>query len=225
VWREARLVAGKDLRVEWRSRVALNQVVPFALVVLLLFAFALDPDRGFLARAAPGLYWVAVLLSALVVIQRSFATETVDGGRDGLRVAGLDPASIFLGKAGAVAAVLLALEAVLAAGVVLLYGTTLNLRGALPLVVVTCVLATAGLVAPGMVFGALASGVRVRETLLPLLFLPVVSPVMIGATRAFEAAVNRSPAEGWRWCGLLGVFAVIYGALGIAVFEPLLEDS
>jgi heme exporter protein B len=223
VWRDARLIAGKDLRVEWRSRVALNQVVPFALVVLILFAFALDPDRGFLTRAAPGLYWIAVLLSALVVIQRSFATETVDGGRDGLRVAGLDPAAIFLGKGAAVAAVLLVLEAVLAAGVMLLYGATFG--GAVPLVVAVCLLATVGVVAPGMVFGALASGVRIRETLLPLLFLPVVSPVMIGATRAFEAAVNRSPGEGWRWCGLLAVFAVIYTALGMAVFEPLLEDS
>ena len=223
MWHDARLIAGKDLRVEWRSRVALNQVVPFALVVLLLFAFALDPDRGFLTRAAPGLYWVAVLLSALVVIQRAFATETVDGGRDGLRVAGLDPAAIFLGKGAAVAVVLLVLEATLAAGVVLLYGASLG--GSIALVVTACVLATIGLVAPGMVFGALASGVRIRETLLPLLFLPVVSPVMIGATRAFEAAVDRSPGEGWRWCGLLAVFAVLYTALGMAVFEPLLEDS
>lgn len=223
MWRDARLIAGKDLRVEWRSRVALNQVVPFALVVLLIFAFALDPDRGFLTRAAPGLYWVAVLLSALVVIQRAFATETVDGGRDGLRVAGLDPAAIFLGKGAAVAVVLLVLEALLAAGVILLYGASLG--GSLALVLVACVLATIGLVAPGMVFGALASGVRIRETLLPLLFLPVVSPVMIGATRAFEAAVDRSPGEGWRWCGLLAVFAVLYTALGMAVFEPLLEDS
>jgi heme exporter protein B len=223
VWRDARLVAGKDLRVEWRSRVALNQIVPFAIVVLLLFAFALDPDRGFLRRAAPGLYWVAVLFSALVVIQRSFAAETVDGGRDGLRVIGLDPAAIFLGKALAASAVLLLLEVVLAAGVMLLYGA--DFGSAFILVVVTCLLATAGVVAPGMIYGALASGVRVRETLLPLLFLPAVAPVMIGATRSFEAAINHSSAEGWRWCGLLGVFAVAYTALGLAVFEPLLEDS
>jgi heme exporter protein B len=225
MWREARLVAGKDLRVEWRSRVAMNQVVPFAVVVLLLFAFALDPDRGFLRRAAPGLYWVAVLLSALVVIQRAFATETVDGGRDGLRVAGLDPAAIFLGKAAAVGGVLLALEAILAGGVALLYGATFGDAGGIGLVVLTCLLATVGIVAPGMIYGALASGVRIRETLLPLLFLPAVAPVMIGATRSFEAAINHSPSEGWRWCGLLGVFAVAYTALGLAVFEPLLEDS
>ena len=139
---------------------------------------------------------MAVLLSALVVIQRAFATETVDGGRDGLRVAGLDPAGIFLGKGAAVAAVLLVLEGVLAAGVILLYGASLG--HSVALVLAACVLATIGLVAPGMVFGASASGVRIRETLLPLLFLPVVAPVLIGATRAFEAAVRpaRRPKVG-----------------------------
>src|SRR5262249_54281673 len=65
VWREAGLVAGKDLRIETRSRVALAQILPFGLIVILLFAFALDPDRGILGRVAPGLFWVAVLLAAL----------------------------------------------------------------------------------------------------------------------------------------------------------------
>jgi heme exporter protein B len=93
------------------------------------------------------------------------------------------------------------------------------------LVIVTCLLATAGLVATGTVYGALAGGARSRETLLPLLFLPAVAPVMIGATRSFESAIQGSPGEGWRWCGLLGVIAVAYTALGLAVFEPLLEDQ
>ena len=88
-------------------------------------------------------------------------------------------------------------------------------------------LGTAGVVAPGVVLGALASGLRVRETLLPLLFLPVVAPVMIGATQAFEAAIDPAVGapSGWRWCGLLAVFAAGYTALGVALFEPLMEDS
>ena len=73
VWREAALVVGKDLRIESRSRVALSQILPFGLIVILLFAFALDPDRGILTRAAPGLFWIAVLLAALLAIGRAFA--------------------------------------------------------------------------------------------------------------------------------------------------------
>src|SRR5215510_14108008 len=99
MWRDAALVAGKDLRIEARSRVATNQVAPFALVVLLLFGFALDPDRGVLGRASAGLFWVAVLLAVLLAVQRSFSLEAGDGAGDGLRLSGLDPAGIFLGKA------------------------------------------------------------------------------------------------------------------------------
>ena len=116
MWRDARLIAAKDLRIELRSRVATNQVAPFAILVLILFAFALDPDRGVLARAAAGLFWLAVLFSALLAVQRAFAIEAADGARDGLRLSGLDPAGIFLGKAGAVAVQLAVLELLLAVG-------------------------------------------------------------------------------------------------------------
>ena len=74
MFRDAALVAGKDLRIELRSRVAVNQVGPFAVLVLVLFAFALDPDRGVLARASAGLFWLAVTFSAILAVQRSFAT-------------------------------------------------------------------------------------------------------------------------------------------------------
>src|SRR3954463_1339476 len=141
VFRDAAVIAGKDLRLEWRSRVTTNQVAPFALLVLILFAFALDPDRGILTRATAGLYWVAVLFSGLLAIQRAFAVEAADGNRDALRMSGLDPAGIFLGKALAIALELLALEAVLAAGVAIMYGTTLRTW---PLLIVTSLVATTG---------------------------------------------------------------------------------
>ena len=222
MWHDAALVAGKDLRIELRSRVALNQVAPFAVLVLVLFAFALDPDRGVLDRAAPGLFWVAVLFSALLSIQRSFAIESGDGARDGLRLSGLDPAAIFLGKATAVAVQLLALQVLLAAGIVVLY--TADLHGPL-LLVATSLLATAGLASAGTVYGALAAGLRVRETLLPLLLLPILAPVLLASTRAWEAAMDGVPSEGWPWLRLLAVFAISYTAFGVAAFGTLLEEA
>ena len=126
MFRDAALVVGKDLRIEWRSRVTTNQVAPFAVLVLILFAFALDPDRGVLQRATAGLFWVAILFSALLSVQRAFALEAADGNRDALRLSGLNPAGIFLGKAGAVALELAGLEALLLVGVVVLYNTTLS---------------------------------------------------------------------------------------------------
>jgi heme exporter protein B len=222
VWRDAALVAGKDLRIEARSRVATNQVAPFAVLVLLLFGFALDPDRGVLTRAAAGLFWVAVLFSALLSVQRSFALESADGGRDGLRLSGLDPAGIFLGKALAVAVQLLALEALLIPGVAILFNARLS---GSPLLLLTCLVATVGLAAAGTAYGVLTAGLRVRETLLPLLLLPVLAPVLLGATRAWESALGTSVDDGWQWLQLLGVFAVLYLAFGILAFGSLLEES
>ncbi len=113
MWRDAALVGGKDLRVELRSRVTTMQVAPYAVLVLLLFGFAFDQNHTLLTQAAPGLFWVAVLLCALLAVQRSFAVEAADGARDGLRLSGLDPAGIFLGKAAAIAVQLAALEVLL----------------------------------------------------------------------------------------------------------------
>ena len=222
MWHDAFLVAGKDLRIELRSKVALNQVVPFAAVVILLFGLALGPNRAVLSPAAAGLFWIAVLLSSVLATQRSFAVEAADGARDGLRLSGLDPAGIFLGKAAAVAGELIVLEALLSVGVAVLYG--LELTWALVLIA-TCLAATVGLAAVGVTYGAIASGLRIKETLLPLLFLPVAAPVLLGATKAWDEALTGRPGAGAGWLGLLVVFAVIYVAVGIVAFGPLLEEA
>jgi heme exporter protein B len=211
LWRTARLIAVKDLRIELRSRVVTNQVLPFAAVVMLLFAFALDNDT-ILVRVAPGLIWLATLFSLLVLVQRSFAIETADGALDVIRVAGIGAGGVFLGKSLALAAQLLVLEALLLLIAVVLYQVTVPAAG-VALLVVTFVLATAGLASVGTIYGGLASGAKGRETLLPLLMLPVVAPVLIGATRATEAALGIGGAavsEGWPWVGLLGVFGGLF---------------
>lgn len=222
MWRDALIVAGKDLRIEVRSRVATNQIAPYALVVLLLFGFAFDQQRDLLSEGAPGLFWVAVLLCTLLAVQRSFAVEAADGARDGLRLSGLDPAGIFLGKAAAVAAQLLLLEAVLVVGIVVLFGTRLADVG---LLLASAGAATIGLAAAGTVYGVMSAGLRVRETLLPLLILPVVAPVMLGATEAWRAALGQTGGGAARWLVLLVSFAAIYVTLGVLAFGALLEES
>lgn len=222
MWRDAALVAHKDLRIELRSRVGTNQVAPFAFLVLVLFAFALGPGKDVLAPAAPGLFWVAVMFSGLLAVQRSFAVEASDAGSDGLRMSGLDPAGIFLGKAGAVALQLVVLEALLGAGVVVLYGAEVR---SVPLLVESALAATAGLAAAGTAYGVLASSLKVRETLLPLLLLPVLAPVLLAASKAWQAALGGDGPGAGPWLRLLGIFAVVYLAAGVLGFGPLLEDS
>jgi heme exporter protein B len=222
MWRDAALVGAKDLRVELRSRVTTMQVAPYALLVLLLFGFAFDQNHSLLTQATPGLFWVAVLLCTLLAVQRSFSVEAADGARDGLRLSGLDPAGIFLGKAAAIAVQLVALEAVLGVGVMVLFGTDLRDPG---LLLVSAAAATLGLAAAGTVYGMMSTGLRVRETLLPLLLLPVVAPVLLGVTQAWMAALGLSSSDGWKWVVLLVSFAVIYLAMGVLSFSTLVEDA
>jgi heme exporter protein B len=223
--RTTRLIAAKDLRVELRSRVVINQVLPFSALVMVLFAFALDSD-AVLTRTAPGLIWLATIFSLLIVVQRSFAVETADGALDALRVAGVPPAGIFLGKSIALAVQLLVLEVMLVVLAIVLYNATIDLAGAV-LLVTLLLPATTGLAFVGTIYGGLAAGAKGRETLLPLLLFPVVAPVLIGATRATEAAFGAGGAavsEGWPWVGLLVVFAVLFGVGGTLAFGPLIEE-
>ncbi len=225
-WRIARLVAAKDLRIERRSKIVTNQVLPFAAVTMVMFAFALDASN-LLERVAPGLVWLATMFSLLILVQRSFAVEMSDGALDALRVAGVDPVAIFWGKSIALAAELAVLQVVLVIAAVVLYGADLRVGGVV-LLVTTVVLATCGLAAVGTLYGGLTAGFTGRETLLPLLVLPVVAPVLIGATRAMESALGTGGAvvsDGWPWIGLLAVFAVAFCAGGALAFGPLIEEA
>ena len=223
--RIARAVAAKDLRIELRSRVVTNQVLPFSGLVMVMFAFALDYD-DVLQRVAGGLVWLATLFSLFILVQRTFAVETYDGALDSLRVAGVNPQGIFLGKSIALFVQLLILESVLFVAAVVLYRVNVNGSGAVLLV--TCVLcATAGLAFVGTLYGGLTAGARGRETLLPLLLLPVVAPVLICATRATESAFRSggvTVGEGWPWVAILAVFAAVFGLGGLLSFGSLIEE-
>jgi len=223
--RIARAVAAKDLRIEWRSRVVTNQVLPFSGLVMVMFAFALDND-DVLQRTAGGLVWLATLFSLFILVQRTFAVETYDGALDSLRVAGVNPQGIFIGKSVALFIQLLILELVLFVAAVVLY--RVNVNGSGVVLLVTCVLcATAGLAFVGTLYGGLTAGARGRETLLPLLLLPVVAPILICATRATESAFRSggvTVGEGWPWVGVLAVFAAVFGLGGLLSFGSLIEE-
>ena len=165
-------IARKDLLIERRSRVITAQIIPFAGIVLMLFAFALDPDRGILRRVAPGLFWVAVLLCALLIIARSYAIEP----QDGLVRIGYEPPAIFLGKTAAVVLELLVLECVLGVGMVALYDVPVHQLG---VIAASMVVTSVALAALGTLFGAVTANESTGATLLPLLLFPALTPCML----------------------------------------------
>ncbi len=220
--RDAVLVASKDLRIEWRARSTLGQILPFAVLVLVLFGFALDANRPTLRLATPGLLPMTVLFATVVAVQRSVVVESADGARRMLLLSGMAPSAAFVGKTAAVAVQLLIVQVLLVPGVVLLYDAEI---ASVPLVLAACVAATAGLAAAGSLLGAVVAGVRAHQTVLPILLLPVSAPVLIAATRAFSDGFGTVAVNGWSWIALLAGFAAVNTVLGAAVYGPLLEDT
>jgi heme exporter protein B len=234
MWRDAALVAGKDLRIERRSQVGLRQILPFALTLIVIFAFALDTlvvrDSNVadartsgvpISLVVPGLLWVTMLLCTLLAIQRSIGVESPDGARDALRLSSLDPAGIFLGKTVAVLAQLGVLIVVLSAGMVLFYDARLS---GWPVLITSSVLAIIGLASTGTAYAALAGGTGVRETILPILFLPAMLPVLLGAVRSWQAALDGRMSEAWPWVQLLVAFVVVSVGAGMLAYGALMEE-
>ncbi|NNN01629.1 MAG: hypothetical protein HKL86_07355 [Acidimicrobiaceae bacterium] len=216
--RTALLVAGKDLRIERRSRVLLWQVVPFGVMALLLSGLALGPERAGHSSAAPGLFYLVVVLVELLMISRSHAVESTPGTRASVATLGLDSAGVFLGKAAALCLELWLAALVLLAGSVLLLHTQLHgtLR-ALPSILVTL----AALAAAGTLYGALTSPGN-GATLLPVISLPAFAPLLIAGERSFSSALSGGAL--WEWWVISLVAMVAYLALGILLYG-VLEES
>jgi heme exporter protein B len=219
--RQAVAIAGKDLRIEVRGKHALGTLLPFAATLLVAFGFAFGPGRDVLERTAPGLLWMAVLFSAVIAARRSYQAESEDGALEGLLLAPVDKAAVFVGKATAVALELLALIACILLLVVVLFdlsiGTPLALAAAFALGAV-------GLAAVGGLFGVVAEAARTREAIFPMLVLPLVTPVLIAGVRATDLAATGRAGEAASWLGLLVAFDVVFVSVGVLVFGYLMED-
>jgi heme exporter protein B len=214
-------VAGKDLRVEARSRYALGAVLPFAATMLLAFGFALGPDRTLLQQAAPGLLWLAGLFAAVDLFHRSYRTETDADALDGLLLAPVHKGEVYLGKALAAATQVLVLLLVTGAMVAVLFGLALGEAPVLGLL--TAVLGVVGISALGSLFGLLTVLGR-RQAALPVLLLPLVTPVLIAAIRATATLASGSTEGVAGWLGVLAAFDAAFLATGFLVFGHLLED-
>lgn len=219
--RPALAIAGKDLRIEVRGRHALGTLLPFAATLLISFGFAFGPGRDVLERTAPGLLWMATLFAAVMAARRAYQAETEDGALEGLLLAPVDKAAVFLGKAAAVALELLALVVAVLLMVIVLF----DLSPENPVgLVAAFALGSIGLAAVGGLFGVVAEAERTREAVFPMLVLPLVTPVLIAGVRATDLAAAGRAGEAASWLGLLVAFDVVFVSIGILVFGHLMED-
>ncbi|MEG3586776.1 MAG: heme exporter protein CcmB, partial [Actinomycetota bacterium] len=129
---------------------------------------------------------------------------------------------LFIGKTIGLFLQLIVLEILMMIAMVTLFDSAID---NFFLIIVSGIIATIGIASTGTLYGVLATGLGVRETLLPILLLPVLAPVVVGATRAFGDGFGRVNADGWAWVGLLSVVSVLYTVLGMLAYGQLLEEA
>ena len=222
--RAAGAMLRKDLLLEVRTKESVPAMALFSVTVFVLFHFGLDRD-SVSGELASGVLWVTLLLAAVIGVVRLFATEREQGGIEALLLAPVDRTSLFVAKAAALLAFLVALElvAVPAFGLLLLGPDLLE---ALPELLAILVLADVGMAAVGALVAGLAAESRARELVAPLLLLPLYVPLLIAAARATEPLFRggQSPEDLGRWLGLLTLYDVVFVLLSVAVFDYLVED-
>lgn len=200
----------KDLLLELRARETLPAMGLFVLSALTVFHFALPASSSDLA--AKGLLWVAIVFTALVGLQRAFVVEREHGVIDGLVLAPIDRSAIWFGKALAVFGFLAAVE-VIALPAYSIFFSPVNGK-----TIAAVALADVGICAVGTFVAATAAASRTRELVLPLLFLPLAIPVVIGGVGASVSA------GGGRYLGFLALYDAVFAIICWASFEYVVTE-
>jgi heme exporter protein B len=220
--RAAAILLAKELRLEFRTRELLNATIVFALVVVVLFSFSFDPTSAESRRLGPGLLWIAFLFSGSLMLHPSFGREQANQTLDALRMAPISPFALVLGKMLANFLFLSTVEVVLVPVFAVLYNVGLTgVAGRLALVIL---LGTLGLCVTGTVFSAIAAHARLREILLPLLLLPILTPLLIAAVEATASLLAPEPGLDRGWLALLAGFDIVFLTASWLLSDFLLEE-
>jgi heme exporter protein B len=224
VFAAAAAILRKDLRLELRTQETITTAAIFTVSTFVVFHFALDRNE-LVGDLAAGVFWVTLLFSSVLAINRLLSNERQQGGYEALLLAPIDRNAILFAKAGFLLIALTLLEAfALLAFALLLLGPNLSVD-MLPLVPVL-LLANIGIAAIGTLISALATDTNARELLVPLMSLPLFTPLLIGAARATAPLMELAPhtEQFGRWLGLMALYDSVFALLAFAVFEFIIED-
>jgi heme exporter protein B len=216
----------KDVRLELRSFESVPAMLLFSVSTFVLFHFGLDRS-ALSGDLAAGVLWVTLLLAAVLGMNRLFVAEHEQGGFDGFLMAPVDRTALFVAKALLLFGFLVAVEivAVPAFAVLLLEP---GAGQALPGLLAVLALADAGIAVVGTLVGALGVQTRARDLIVPLMALPLLLPVVIGAAQAtaplFAAGGADLSSLPGRWLAVLALYDAVFGLLAYAVFDFLLEE-
>ena len=210
----------KDLHLEWRSKDAINSMLFFALLVVVVFSMAFDPTRAVSRQIAGGILCVATMFAAVSALNQAWARELRNQVLDALRMTPAPGASLFLGKALANFLFVTAIEIALAPVFIVFYN--LHALGNAWLLLLVLPLGTWALIVNGVFFAALSIRTRVRELLLPLLLFPIFIPALLGMVLS-SSAILTGEGNAVLWIKVLGAYDVVYTTLSMMLFEVILH--
>jgi heme exporter protein B len=224
VLRQAWAIFAKDVRMEWRGKEALNAAIAFALVVLILFSFAIDPSSEQLEEIAGGLLWILFAFSGVLLLNRSFSREQANDTLEVLMSLRVKPSALLLGKALANLSFILLVEAICLPVFGILYNIDVTKQ---PLwLLLTVLLASWAIAVIGTVFAAMTVNLRLRELMLPVIVYPMIIPALAAAMRLTNLAIaGQAPVgDDMIWVRLLVGFDIIFTALALGLIDAVLVD-
>lgn len=214
-------VVWKDLAAEWRSRELLTAMLVFALLVIMIFNFALELNASARANVTSGVLWVTFAFAGTLGLNRSMATEKDRGCLDGLLLAPVDRSAIYFGKAIGNLVFMFVVEVI----VLPVYSVLYNVNLFQPGLLLVILLGSIGYVAVGTLLSTMAVQARTRDILLPILLFPLVIPVLIAAVKASGGFLQDFAwNEVQVWINLLIVYDIIFVAIAFMFFDYVVEE-
>jgi heme exporter protein B len=216
----ARRSLAKDMRLEWRAKDAVNSMLFFALLVVVIFSFSFDPTAEESRRIAGGLVWVAFLFAAVVALNQTWARELRNQVLDAYRVSPAPAVSLFLAKAVGNFILVGVLELLMTPLFVVFY----NLRSVGPVyqLLLIAVLGTWALVVNGTFFAAISIRTRSREIMLPLILFPISIPALLAMVDATTSVLTGEASPRF-WIQLLAVYDLVFTTVCLALFEAVIN--
>ena len=218
----AAVLLGKELRTEYRSRELLTTTVVFILLIFMLFSISFHPTTSESQQFGPGLLWMAFLFAASLMLQACFLREQNNDTLSALRLSVNDPFVIFFAKLTANTLFLLLTELFMLP----FFAGFFNIRvlSVLPQLLLVFFLGSLGIAIPGTAFSAISAQARMRELMLPLLLLPVLTPVLIASTEVTAGLLGSAPSLNYAGLGIMVGFDVVFLTVLWLFGEYLLEE-
>ncbi|MDO8578251.1 MAG: heme exporter protein CcmB [Dehalococcoidales bacterium] len=220
-WQKVLTIAWKDAVSELRSREIISSVLVFTVLVIVIFNFAFGADPEKIGSVAPGMLWTTFVFAGMLSLNRSFISEKENGCLEGLMVCPVSREAIYAGKALSSLLFMLIIEAI----ALPVFAVLFNIPVISVQIIVVTLLTTIGFVSVGTLFSALAVNTKAREMVLPILFLPIVIPIIIGAVKASELALaHGSWSDMSSWLQIILAFDVILTVVSFLTFDFVIVE-